>query len=60
MWGIEVIKKINNDAAEALDNNMSQRIALENAVQGGMSPTKMLWFNSDGKPPKDNAGVAQR
>ena len=60
MWGIEVIKKINNDAAEALDNNMSQRIALENAVQGGMSPTKMLWFNPTGKPPKDNAGVAQR
>lgn len=58
MWDIEVIKAINKDAAEALDNNLPQRIALENAVQGGMSPTKMLWFN--GKPPNDNAGVAQR
>ena len=53
MWDIEVIKKINNDAAEALDNKMPQRTALENAVQGGMSPISMIWFNSDGKRPNE-------
>lgn len=60
MWDLEVIKKINQDAAIAIDCNISQRIALENAVQDGMSPTKMLWFNPTGKRPNENAGVAQR
>jgi len=54
MWDIEVLKKINSDAATAVQLGLPQRVALESALEHGMSPTKMLWFTADGKPPKDN------
>ena len=54
MWDIQVIQKINSDAAIAVEAGLPQRVALEQALEHGMAPTKMLWYTTDGKPPKDN------